>query len=81
MKNIIYETNCIQCNKKYIRQACRFLHNRLLENARSVKNKENKTVLAEHATTYKHFSDFKNTTILDIENDLKKKIISRNDLH
>ena len=28
-----------------------FLHKRLLAHARSVKNKENKTALAEHATT------------------------------
>ena len=53
----------------------------MLEHARSVKNKENKTALAEHATTYKHSFDFKNTKILDIENNLKKKIISRNYLH
>ena len=36
--NIIYEINCIQCNKKYIGQTCRFLHNRLLEHARYIKN-------------------------------------------
>ena len=72
--NIIYEINCIQCNKKYIGQTCRFLHTRLLENARSVKNEENKTALAEHAITYKHSFDFKNTKILDIENNLKKRL-------
>ena len=59
--NVIYEINCIQCNKKYIGQTCRFLHNRLLEHARSVKNNENKTALPEHATSYKHSFDFKNT--------------------
>ena len=30
--NVIYDINCIQCNKKYIGQTCRFLHNRLLLN-------------------------------------------------
>ena len=73
--NIIYEITCIQCNKKYIGQTCRFLHNRLLEHARSVKNKENKTALAEHATTYKHSFDFNNTKILDTENNIKKRLL------
>ena len=66
--------NCIQCNKKYIGETCRFLHNRLLEHARSVKNKDNKTALAEHATSYKHSFDFKNTKILDTENILKNRL-------
>ena len=73
--NVIYEINCIQCNKKYIGQTCRFLHNRLLEHARSVKNKENKTALAEYATSYKHSFDFKNTKILDIENNTGLQIM------
>ena len=73
--NIIYEINCIQCKKKYIGQTCRFLHNRLLEHARSIKNKENKTALAEHAITNKHSFDFKNTKILDFENNLKKRLM------
>ena len=73
--NIIYEINCIQCNKKYIGQTCRFLHNRLLEHARSIKNKENKTALAEHAITNKHSFDFKNTKILDFENNFKKRLM------
>ena len=72
---INYEINCIQCNKKYIGQTCRFIHKRLLEHARSVKNKEKKTALAEHAITYKHSFDFKNTKILDFENNLKKRLI------
>ena len=46
----------------------------MLEHARSVKNKENKIALAEHATSYKYFVDFKNTKILDIENNLKKRL-------
>ena len=76
--NIIYEINCIQCNKKYIGQTCRFLHNRLLEHTRSIKkieNKENKTALAEHAITNKHSFDFKNTKILDFKNNFKKRLI------
>ena len=71
---ISFAINCIQCNRKYIGQTCRFLHNRLLEDARSVKNKENKTAFAEHAITYKHSFDFKNTKILDIENNLKRRL-------
>ena len=73
--NIIYEINCIQCNKKYIGQTYCFLHNRLLEDARSVINEENKTALAEHAITYKHSFDFRNTKILDFENNLEIRII------
>ena len=73
--NVIYEIHCIQCDKKYIEQTCRFLHNRLLEHARSVNNKENKTALAEHATSYKHSFDFKNTKILDTENNLKNRLL------
>ena len=73
--NIIYEINCIQCNKKYIGQTCLFLHNRLLEHARSIKNKENKTALAKHAITNKHSFDFKNTNILYFENNLKKRLM------
>ena len=46
----------------------------MVEHARSVKNKDNKTALAEHATSYKHSFDFKNTKILDIENILKKRL-------
>ena len=46
----------------------------MLEHARSVKNKGNKTALAEHATSYKHSFDFKNTKILHIENNLKKRL-------
>ena len=46
----------------------------MLEHARSVKNNENKTALAEHATSYKHSFDFKNTQILDIENNFKKRL-------
>ena len=46
----------------------------MLEHARSGKNKENKTALAEYAITYKHSFDFKNTTILDIENNFKKRL-------
>ena len=46
----------------------------MLEHARSVKNKENKTALAEHATSYKNSFDFKNTKILDIENNFKKRL-------
>ena len=41
----------------------------------SVKNNENKTTLAEHAITYNHSFDFKNTKILDIEDNLKKRLI------
>ena len=74
LNNIIYKIYYIQCNKKYIGQTGRFLHNRLLEHARSVKNKENKTGLAEHAITYKHSFHFKNTKIIDIENNLKKRL-------
>ena len=29
--NVIYEINCIQCNKKYIGQTCQFLHNSLFK--------------------------------------------------
>ena len=47
----------------------------MLEHARSDKNKENKTALAEHAFTYKHSFDFKKTKILDFENNLKKRLI------
>ena len=43
--------------------------------ARSVKNKDNKTALAEHATSYKYSFDFKNTKILDTENIFKKRLI------
>ena len=32
------------------------------------------TALAEHATSYKHSFDFKNTKILDTENILKKRL-------
>ena len=32
-------------------------------------------VLAEHAITYKHSFDFKDTKILDFENNLKKRLI------
>ena len=46
----------------------------MLEQARSVKNKENKTALAEHATSYKYSFDFKNTKILGTENIFKKRL-------
>ena len=62
-------------NEKYIGQTCCFLHNRLLEDAGSVINKENKTALAEHAITYKHSFDLKNIKILDFENNLEKRLI------
>ena len=47
----------------------------MLEHARSVKNEENKTALAENAITYEHSVYFKNTKILDFENNLKKRLI------
>ena len=49
----MYEIDCIQCDKRYIRQTWRFLQTWLLEHARSIKNKNNKTVLAEHVITPK----------------------------
>ena len=42
----------VRGQKKYIGQTCRFLHARLLEDARSIKNKDNKTAFAEYAIPY-----------------------------
>ena len=36
--NVVYEIKCIQCNSIYIGKTCRFLHTRMLEHARSIKN-------------------------------------------
>ena len=47
----------------------------ILEHTRSIKNKENKTALAERAITNKHSFDFKNTNILDFENNFKKRLM------
>ena len=52
----------------------RFLDTKLLEYVRSIKNKDNKTALAEHAINYKHNFDFNKTKIWDFENKFKTKI-------
>ena len=70
--NVVYEIKCIQCNSIYIGQTCRFLHTRMLEHARSIKNyNANSTALAQHAHTFKHTFDFKEVKILEHEQNLK----------
>ena len=72
--NIFYGVKCIQCNSLYIGQTCRFLHTRVLEHARSIKNyNTNSTALAQHAYKFKHNFDFKEVNILEHEQNLKKK--------
>ena len=44
----------------------------MLEHAWLVKNKENKTALAEHAITYKRNFDFNKAKISDFENNLQR---------
>ena len=73
--NVVYEIKCIQCNSIYIGQACRFLHTRILEHARSIKNyNANSTALAQHAHTFKHTFDFKEVKILEHEQNLRKRL-------
>ena len=53
----------------------RFLHIRLLEHARSIKNYiANSTALAQPAHTFKHTFDFKEVKILEYEQNLKKRL-------
>ena len=66
--NVLYEIKCIQCNSLYIGQTCIFLHTRMLEHARSIKNyNSNSTALAQHAYKFKHNFDFKEVKILEHE--------------
>ena len=66
--NLVYEIKCIRCNGIYIVQTCRFLHSRMLEHARSIKNyNTNSTALAQHAHKFKHNFDFKEAKILEYE--------------
>ena len=47
---VVYGIKCIQCNSIYIGKTCRFLHTRMLEHGRSIKNyNTNNTALAQHA--------------------------------
>ena len=51
-----------------IGQTCRFLHTRMLEHTRSIKNyNSNSTALAQHAYKFKHNFDFKEVKILEHE--------------
>ena len=73
--NVVYVIKCIQCNSIYIRQTCRFLHTRMLEHARSIKNyNANITALAQHADKFKHIFYFKEVQILEYEQNLKKRL-------
>ena len=77
--NVGYEIKCIQCNSTYIGQTCRFLHTRMLEHARSIKNyNANSTALAQHAHKFKHTFDFKEVQILEHEKNFLKRL-PRND--
>ena len=74
--NVVYKIECIQCNSLYIGQTCRFLHNRMLEHARSIKNyNSNSTALALHAHKFKHNFDFSKVKILEHEQNIKKRLL------
>ena len=58
----------VQCNSLFIGLTCRFLHSRMLEHARSIKNySTNSTALAQYAHKFKHNFDFKEVKILEHE--------------
>ena len=66
--NVVYEIKCIQCNSIYIGQTCRFLHTRMLEQAKSIKNyNTNNAALVQHAHKFQHNFDFKELKILEYE--------------
>ena len=47
-KNVIYQIKCNLCDNIYIGETKRFLHDRIKEHLRSIKNEDNKSAFAEH---------------------------------
>lgn len=77
---IVYKIPCKNCNKSYIGQTKQNLKNRINEHKYSCndkyKHKKEQTALATHHFDDEHEFDFDNVSILDKENNYKKRLIS-----
>lgn len=73
--HLIYQINCLNCNKIYIGQTGRYLRERLNQHKYCVEriSTNGRTALTKHAQTHKHSFDFDKTKILDIETNKYKR--------
>lgn len=79
--NIIYKIPCSQCEGVYVGQTGRYLKTRISEHIRSVRpttliNTKAKTALAEHFENFQHQFSFDQTSIVDKQNNYKKRLLS-----
>lgn len=76
---IVYELDCLNCDKIYIGQTLQYINSRIKQHKGNCNSKEpeqrNKTALSKHATTKNHKFDFDNFKILDKEKYKKKREI------
>lgn len=71
----MYRVPCNDCNAVYIRQTYRHLKTRLKEHGKNITNSENQTALTRHRIEQDHQFNYAETTILDIEQNLQKRLI------
>lgn len=79
--NVIYKIPCSECEGIYIGQTGRYLKTRISEHRRSVRpitliNTKTKTALAEHFENFEHQFNFDQTSIVDKQNNYKKRLLS-----
>lgn len=77
--SIVYRIPCNVCDKSYIGQTSRYLKDRLREHKNDEKKfrlKTNPTALVQHRQDTGHTFNFENTSILDRQENYKKRIIS-----
>ena len=80
ISSVVYSIPCLNCNKKYIGQSKQYALKRIKQHKQSCNainiNKSERTALADHHFKEGHNLDFNNYSILDIENNYKKRLIS-----
>lgn len=77
--NIVYQLNCINCDKSYIGQTKQHLSKRIQQHKRScnilTNNSSNNTALSYHSIEFGHHFDFNKPLILHFEPKLKNRLI------
>jgi hypothetical protein len=72
--NVIYKIPCLNCPSCYIGQTKQLLKNRISQHKSDSKLPNKTCALAHHVRDNKHIMDFNNTTILDREDILQKRL-------
>lgn len=75
LSNVVYKIPCNVCQRSYIGQSSQTLKNRITQHKSDCRIGKNSCALVDHYQKFNHHFNFNETSVLQIENNYKKRLV------